>query len=310
MAQTTLSGEGEAKVASVAVMFCDISGSTTLYRTLGDTAAERLVRSALKRMTKICNGRSGSLIKTIGDELMCRYPTGQDAAHAAIEMQREIRLPQEGYAGAEKLRLRIGFAAGSAVERDNDLFGDVVNIAARLASMAKADQILTTEAAVAEFDRDLRSSTRLFDRTPVKGIKEEIGVCQVLWDKRDQTSIIAVAPSTTTMAMKLQLGYAGQVATLTQKDVPKRMGRSEDCDIVIQSDFASRFHARIEYNRGKFMLVDESSNGTYVEVEEVGKRKSRVVYLRNESFALVGSGRFSLGTRPENDPHVLTFESL
>lgn len=291
-------------------MFCDISGSTTLYRTLGDETAERLVRKALKRMTAICTGQRGNVIKTIGDELMCRFPAAQNAAHAAMDMQKQIRLPVEGETGAEKLRLRIGFAAGSAVEREGDLFGDVVNIAARLAAMAKADQILTTEATVVDLDRDLRSSTRLFDRTPVKGIKEEIGVVQVLWERRDQTSIIAVATTSTTMALKLQLGYRDRSFSFGSKDLPKRLGRNDDCDLIIQSDFASRHHARLEYNRGKFMLVDESSNGTYVEVEGVGSRKSKVVYLRNEGFALVGAGRFSLGTRPENDPHVLSFASI
>ena len=81
------------------------------------------------------------------------------------------------------------------------------------------------------------------------------------------------------------------------------------CDLVVRSDSASRYHARIEYNRGKFMLVDESSNGTYVEVEEARGARRNLVYVRNEMFALVGSGRFSLGTRPTDDPHVLAFRS-
>ena len=57
------------------------------------------------------------------------------------------------------------------------------------------------------------------------------------------------------------------------------------------------------------MLVDESSNGTYVEIEEARGARRNLVYVRNEMFALVGSGRFSLGTRPTDDPHVLAFRS-
>ena len=63
------------------------------------------------------------------------------------------------------------------------------------------------------------------------------------------------------------------------------------------------FVGQWQYRRGKFMLVDESSNGTYVEMEDSGKP----IYVRNEAFALVGSGRFSLGTRPEGDKFAVSF---
>lgn len=75
--------------------------------------------------------------------------------------------------------------------------------------------------------------------------------------------------------------------------------------MMLPAPFASRKHVRIEYRRGKFMLVDESSNGTYVEVEDAGK--AHVIYVRNEAYALVGSGRFSMGTRPEGDEYAVTF---
>ncbi|MGQ0585994.1 MAG: adenylate/guanylate cyclase domain-containing protein [Gammaproteobacteria bacterium] len=291
-------------------MFCDVSGSTTLYRTLGDETAEALVRGTLGRMTELVAGEGGHVIKTIGDELMCRFATGEDAARAAIEMQRVVRLPVPGADGAEKLRLRIGFAAGSAVERDGDLFGDVVNIAARLAAMAKADQILTTSTTADAFDPELKDSTRLFDQTPVKGIKEVISVVQVLWERRNQTTLVVLQPSATSMSVKLELDYGGKTYSFTPKELPKRIGRGDDCDLLVRSESASRHHARIEYNRGKFMLVDESSNGTYVEVEEARGARRNMVYVRNEMFALVGSGRFALGARPADDPHVLAFRSF
>jgi hypothetical protein len=220
-----------------------------------------------------------------------------------------VREPVPGAEGAGKLRLRIGFAAGSAVERDGDLFGDVVNIAARLAAMAKADQILTTSATSEAFQPELKECTRLFDQTPVKGIKEVISVVQVLWERRNQTTLVVLQPSATSLSSKLELDYDGKTYTFTSKEVPKRIGRADDCDVVVRSDRASRYHARIEYNRGKFTLVDESSNGTYVEVEEARGARRNLVYVRNEIFVLFGTGRFSLGTRPTDDPHVLTFRS-
>ena len=181
------------------------------------------------------------------------------------------------------------------------MFGDVVNVAARLAALATADQILTTEATMAKFDRDLRAGSRLFDKTPVKGIKEEVTVVQVLWEARNQTVLVKTGPTETVMAQKLQLKCKDQQWTLTPPELPRWIGRSEECEIPLEAPFASRKHVRLEYRRGKFMLVDESSNGTYVELE------GQVVYVRNEAFALVGDGRFSLGTRPENDEFAVSF---
>jgi adenylate cyclase len=214
-------------------------------------------------------------------------------------MQRRLRAapPEPG----AKVKIRIGFAWGPTVERAGDVFGDVVNVAARLAAMAKADQILTTEAAMGEFDRELRSVSRLFDKTPVKGIKEEISVVQVQWEQRNQTVLVRTGPTETVMSQKLKLSCRGQEWTLSPHEMPRWIGRSEECEIALAAPFASRRHVRLEYRRGKFMLVDESSNGTYVEME------GKVVYVRNEPFALVGAGRFSLGTRPESDEYAVSF---
>jgi adenylate cyclase len=285
--------------SSAAVLFGDVSGSTALYQAVGNERAQQLIEKTLNLMREATQREGGRVVKTIGDEVMCRFDTASAAARAAIDMQRRLQaLPADPGAN---LKVRIGFAFGATVDRDGDVFGDVVNVAARLAALAKADQILTTEATSMQFDRDLRAMSRLFDKTHVKGIKEEISVTQVLWEARNQTVLVKTGPTETVMAQKLQLTCGDQQWVLTPPELPRWIGRSEECEIPLDAPFASRKHVRLEYRRGKFMLVDESSNGTYVEME------GQVVYVRNEAFALVGSGRFSLGTRPESDPHAVRF---
>jgi adenylate cyclase len=291
---------------SAAVLFGDVSGSTALYQAVGNERAQQLIEKTLNVLREATARENGRVVKTIGDEVMCRFASASEAARAAMDMQRQLRAAPAD-AGTSSLRVRIGFAYGTTVERDNDVFGDVVNVAARLAAMAKADQILTTEATMAQLDRDLRTCSRLFDKTHVKGIKEEVSVVQVLWDQRNQTMLVATGPTETVMARRLELSCQGQTWSLTRTELPRWIGRSEECELMLQTPFASRKHARIEYRRGKFMLVDESSNGTYVEIEDKGQL--RVIYVRNEGFALVGAGRFSLGTRPETDPHVMNFKT-
>ena len=289
--------------SDAAVLFGDVSGSTALYQAVGNERAQHLIERTLVLMREAAARQNGRVVKTIGDEVMCRFDTAIDAARAAIDIQRQLRAaPPE--AGAN-LRVRIGFAYGSTVDRDGDVFGDVVNVASRLAAMAKADQILTTEATSILFDRELKACSRLFDKTPVKGIKEEVSVVQVVWEQRNQTVLVTTGPTETVMAQRLELACRDRKWSLTPPELPRWIGRDEACEIALAAPFASRKHVRLEYRRGKFMLVDESSNGTYVEMEDSGK--TRVVYVRNEAFALVGAGRFSLGTRPENDEFAVSF---
>jgi class 3 adenylate cyclase len=295
----------EAGGGTAAVLFGDVSGSTALYRAVGNERAQQLIEKTLNLLREATTREGGRVVKTIGDEVMCRFADASSAARAAVDMQRRLRaLPPEP---GVSLKVRIGFAYGPTVERAGDVFGDVVNVAARLAAMAKADQILTTEATMALFDRDLRAMSRLFDKTPVKGIKEEVSVVQVQWEARNQTVLVKTGPTETVMSQTLQLSCKDQKWALTPPDLPRWIGRSEECEIPLDAPFASRKHVRLEYRRGKFMLVDESSNGTYVEMEDSGKM--RVVYVRNEAFALVGSGRFSLGTRPESDEYAVSFDA-
>ncbi len=297
----------ETGINHAAVLFADVSGSTALYQAAGNERAQQTIERVLTLMRAAAERQKGRVVKTIGDEIMCRFATASDAAHAAMDMHRQLRGAQAG--GGAALKARIGLAFGPTVEREGDVFGDVVNIAARLTAMAKADQILTTEATLAQFDRDLRACSRLFDRTPVKGIKEEVSVVQVQWEQRNQTMLVTTGPTETVMAQRLQLSAGGRQWTLTPPDLPRYIGRSEECEIMLPAPFASRKHVKIEYRRGKFMLVDESSNGTYVEMDE-GGGKTSVVYVRNEAFALVGSGRFSMGTRPESDENAVTFVAV
>ncbi|MGH8443507.1 MAG: adenylate/guanylate cyclase domain-containing protein [Nevskiaceae bacterium] len=293
-----------AETGAAAVLFGDVSGSTALYQSAGNERAQELIEDTLALLRAATKRQGGRVVKTIGDEVMCRFDTAMDAARAAMDMQRQLR---GAASSGPELKVRIGFAYGATVDRDGDVFGDVVNIAARLASMAKADQILTTEATSAQFDRELRACSRLFDKTPVKGIKEEVSVVQVVWEQRNQTVLVSTGPTETVMAQQLELSCGGQTWKLTPPQLPRWIGRSEECEIPLAAPFASRKHVRIEYRRGKFMLVDESSNGTYVEVDDAGKM--RVIYVRNEGFALVGSGRFSMGTKPETDEFAISFRT-
>ena len=76
--------------ASVAILFADISGSTRLYETVGDASARRNIARCIDLMTEATRSHGGTLIKVIGDEVMCTFPSADDAAAAALEMQEKV----------------------------------------------------------------------------------------------------------------------------------------------------------------------------------------------------------------------------
>ncbi|NNG04227.1 MAG: FHA domain-containing protein, partial [Inquilinus sp.] len=71
------------------------------------------------------------------------------------------------------------------------------------------------------------------------------------------------------------------------------IGRDERCDLIVSSYFASRRHAVVEKRRDRFILTDESSNGTFVV-----PRQSAEIYMKRESLPLIGRGTISLGAAP------------
>jgi class 3 adenylate cyclase len=272
-----------------AVLFADIAGSTRLYEVLGNRSAQELVERALSGMAGIAERHGGVLVKTIGDEIMCRFHSPDQAVSAAIDIQ--TRLRDGDISGDHPLLVRIGLQYGPVILQNGDLFGDSVNVAARASDIAKGGQVITTRETVEALSPALAARTRLFDVTPVKGKAEDLVIHEVLWEEENVTRIIRLDPSSGMGLPRhtLTLRY-GEQQKEADTGSPVILGRAETCDFIVMSPLASRIHARIEYRRGKFILIDQSTNGTYVWTAD-GKE----VFLRREELPLWGTGFLSLG---------------
>src|SRR5678809_1339369 len=146
------------QVTEASVLFADVSGSTKLYETAGDAVAHAAIEKCVNLMRDKTVQATGRVIKTIGDEVMSAFPTADAAADAAIEMQSGIaELPA---VGTTKIGIRIGFNFGPIVERDGDIFGDAVNLAARLAAVATKGQIISARETVCLLSPMLKAATR------------------------------------------------------------------------------------------------------------------------------------------------------
>lgn len=291
------------KAATLAIVFADISGSTRLYESLGDAIARELVAQCLGVMSEYVDKHGGKVIKTIGDEIMCTFPSADQAIEASMGMQEGVTedLPELNPNTPSTLTIRVGLHFGPAIIEGEDVFGDAVNVAARMAGLAKGGQIITTQDTAEALNPALRSSTRHLDRIPVKGKSEDIDIFEVIWQSEDVTRMATGLVKSTTKEAQLLLQYNGREMKLDQNMDPFILGRGQKADMVVNDSMASREHARIECRRGKFILTDMSTNGTYVQTREGPS------YLRREDIVLIGEGKIALGRELSEASEVVDF---
>jgi len=272
-----------------AILFADVAGSTALYEILGDKRAFALVGSCLETMSACTTEVHGRVVKTIGDAVMSVFKEADDAAAAAAEMQ--MRVDKLGTAMGAKLGLRIGFHYGPVVERDNDVFGDAVNLASRLCDLASKGQIITDVDTAHRLSNLFRGNLRKLFSIPVKGKEKEVDLIEIVWQgaNQDMTSITSAPMSTSGRAL-LELDMNGVRVDMGPDRRKVTIGRDHEADFTVDNAVVSRAHAMIERRRDHFVLADHSSNGTYVTVE--GQPEVKV---HREEMTLLGHGWIAFG---------------
>jgi len=290
------------------VMFADVAGSTAMYENMGDDLARERISKALNTLIWITRRHSGKLVKTIGDEILVYFTDIDMAVYAA----RAIQETMEDDRSPETIgvSIRIGMQYGSAILENDDIFGDTVNVASRVASMAKARQILCTqEIAFMVKNAELSNNMRPYDRLRVKGRNEQLDVYLYTWEQEGDITNMATASSFTNparyeQAKSLTLKYEGKPYSIETDTTNYMLGRGKDCELVVKGDLISRYHSKIEHRRGKFIITDQSTNGTFVRTAE-----GQDIFLRREEFTLFGSGYISLGKKVDlNDSNVIHFK--
>src|SRR5688500_10204767 len=217
------------QASEAAVLFADVSGSTKLYETVGNTVAHAAVESCVNVMKQKTQAAKGRVIKTIGDEVMSAFPSADDAADAAIEMQ--IAIGELPPVGKTTLGIRVGFNYGPVVERDGDVFGDAVNLASRLASVATKGQIITARETVMMMSPMLKASTRAITTIQVKGKAQEIQVYELLWQQsEDMTTLASHKSVSRTKHTKPRVKIEDTETVLAAERPSLAMGRDQQAD--------------------------------------------------------------------------------
>ncbi len=289
------------------ILSADIAGSSRLYERLGDVEALRAIERCLHRLERATASHRGRLVKTSGREIEAAFDSASTAIQAAIDMQQRIDdLPP---ASGVKLAARIGLHWGPVSEEKNDVAGDTVNTASRLANLAKGGQILASAETLTALAAEPHThfNTREIDDLAVMARAGGVRVFEVVWQESTESATKTASPVPAAPAeVRLRLRHGGAELLLGPNRPVATMGRDSHCDIVIRDARASRKHARIERRRSKFVLVDESTNGTYVTVQG----EAAFALLRGEAV-LRGRGRIFFGhDSVDEEEEALEFELL
>ena len=286
------------------VLFADVAGSTALYELLGDERAFALVEQCLALMGACTAEAGGRVVKTIGDAVMAAFATPAAAATAARAMQQRI-----GTLSTEPgvhLQLRIGLHAGPVVERAGDLFGDAVNLAARLCDLASRGQVVLDEATAAQLGAELAAALHPLYSVPVKGKAEEVGLVELDWQAgAPERTLIAPPARPRGGTARLAVAFDGQQLEMGPERRKVTIGRDHEADLTVRERSASRAHAMIERRRDRFVLVDHSANGSFVSLD--GRPE---VVVHREELPLIGAGRIAFGQPLAEAAQVLEFRHL
>jgi adenylate cyclase len=289
------------KDIELAILFADVVGSTRIYEIMGDLRARDMVLTCVEIMRSATEQNHGTVIKTIGDEIMATFPTANDALNAASRMQHDIRIHAELKVEGQPIAIRIGGHFGPVVLENRDIFGAAVHTANRMTSQAKAGQIMVTSAIVERLAPEWRSAVRQIDVATLKGKTSEDELYEVLWQKEDATSMLpaialgaAVAREKHRAARRLRLRFQGGEIVMDDARTNITIGRAEENDIIVKGNLISRLHARLEFSRNKFQLIDQSTNGTFVTT-----REGEEAFVRRDSMHLKGQGLIGFGRVPE-----------
>jgi hypothetical protein len=224
---------------------------------------------------------------------MAVFPAADAAARAATDMQ--ARISAQRTSRGAPLAIHVGFNFGPVLEEGTDVFGDTVTVAARLSNLARGGQVFTSAPTVAELAPAMRARTRSQQAHTVKGKAKDIDLFELVWQETED-ELTALSTHVKVRPAHLTLKHGDRQIKLSEAIPTLSIGRDLQNDVVIADRKASRMHARIERRRDKFVLIDHSSNGTYVTMQ--GEPE---MALRREEVVLRNRGQVSFGHAFQDD---------
>jgi len=166
---------------TLTVLFTDVAGSTSFFQRNGDTAGLAMLHRHDELARNAVQQHAGKLIKTIGDSAMAEFPDPSSAVRAAVEIERQFFKLNSTLPQSERVEVRIGIHSGVGFRKGNDLFGDVVNVAARIVKRTAPAQILISRAVYEAASKEADLHCQWLSKVTIDGRVEKEDVFEVNW---------------------------------------------------------------------------------------------------------------------------------
>lgn len=283
------------------VVFVDLFGSTGVFELLGNVKATEAVTQATNWVAEKFTANKGRVVKLLGDGVLATFKKSPDAIAAVVEIQRSYQLRLASLPPQLYMPLRIGVVRGDVVLVDDDCYGDAVNTASRLSELTGPHQIWVNDKAIENSPQLNNVHFRFLGPISIRGRSEPCNVYQIEWQE-DQNSeyftiqapvnLTSQAPVSDALGGQIELTFNDNQQTFQAFELPIHIGRFRKVDFVVNDPRVSRTHASIEWRNGSFMMVDESSYGSWVRFAG----SSADLMLRRDECVLHGHGQIALGT--------------
>jgi len=255
----------------ITVMFTDIRGSTAYFEKYGDVAGVMMVHQCTEIIRHQVEKHHGTFIKTIGDAVMATFEDCKDAAEAAIGAHLALKHRNANRPEQDRITIRIGLNYGPGIVKSNDVFGDVVNVASRVESVAQPEQIVISQSVNLKVTNLGLFKIQYLGRFSLKGKEGPSELFEVLWDEtrdavRPLTAHTVVSGGGVLALPKFKLQHLVAGASHQEWELGKEMTLGQSAgDVTFQNDLrmAPR-HARFTSHAGQVCVEDLSNHGIFV----------------------------------------------
>jgi len=271
----------------VMIMFSDVVSSVAYFEHKGDVSGRAMLHRYTHLMVPLIEQHSGHMIKTSGDAILAYFTEAANGCRCSIAMQKVLRKQTLAQPEEDRIAIRIALHFGRAVIEKDDVYGDIVNVAARVEQRASANEILLSDSVFQQVKDNSEFALAFVCKERLKGKSEKIDIYRLQWqenelimEKTADKGKSDLSPADGSFAHSPESAIGRDEAEISRRFDPQMGVEGEE------KGFAGGFKNPY-MNRVKIKNIDEF----YGRKSEVFKIFSRIGSSRPQSVSIVGERR-------------------
>src|SRR5690606_18149502 len=196
-------------MAELTIAFVDLTGSVSVFETLGNDRAAEAVTKLTQWIGTVGEQHGGTVVKMLGDGVLLSFSNNRQAVECVSQIQQEHSARVARWPEGLKLLMQIGMARGQVVQVDGDCFGDAVNLASRLSDLAGPEQILSNESVVHKLGTRNTVRSRSLGPMRIKGRTELCEVFRIEWQPEMLSEFLTLPGDLASFQQPAELLFTG-----------------------------------------------------------------------------------------------------